>query len=195
MPKLAAENARGDEPMAKEEQEDRVKIEDGHDKKRQGVALGDKPGVALQHKDDDKMGKQTGSNGTKTHAEAMTVGWLGDFSWINDDMRDKKSTSMSSSGNDNLKGDAEGPTKKSGQRLKVRGTSSCPAESEPSALTALQLLAKGVRTGCALSPAAWAKISKLKKEEAKGAGNKNEGCCFEEGCDEKNERLQPVAKR
>ena len=119
MPKLAAENARDDEPMAKEEQEDRVKIEDGHDKKRQGVALGGKPGVALQHEDDDKMGKQTGSNGTKTHAEAMSSGWMGDFSWINDDMRDKKSTSMSSSGNDNLKGDAEGPTKRDGQRLKV----------------------------------------------------------------------------
>ncbi len=80
MLKLAAENARDDEPMAKEENEDRVKMEDGHDKKRQGVALGDKPGVALKRKDDDKMGKQTGSNGTKTHAEAMTFGWLGDFS-------------------------------------------------------------------------------------------------------------------
>ena len=146
-------------------------MEDGHDKKRRGVALGPKPGVALQHNDDDKMGKPTGSKGKKTHAQAMSFGWLGDFSWINDDMPATKSTSMSSSGDDKLKGDAERPSKNSGQ-LKVRGTSSCPPDSEPSALTALQLLAKGINTGCALSPAAWAKISKFKKEEAKG-GTKN----------------------
>ena len=109
------------------------------------------------------MGNQTGSIGTKTHAEALHLGWLGDLSWINDDMPAKKSTSMSSSGNDNLTGDA----KKNGHKLRVQGTSSCPAESEPSALFALQLLAKGIRTGCALSPSEWAAVSKAKKEEAK----------------------------
>jgi hypothetical protein len=171
MPKPAAENARDDEPTEKVEHQDRVKMEDGHDKKRRGVALGQKPGVALQHNDDDKMGKPTGSKGKKTHAQAMSFGWLGDFSWINDDMPATKSTSMSSSGDDKLKGDAERPSKNSGQ-LKVRGTSSCPPDSEPSALTALQLLAKGINTGCALSPAAWAKISKFKKEEAKGGTKK-----------------------
>ena len=85
MPKPAAENARDDEPMAKVEHQDRVKMEDGHDKIRQGVALGQKPGVALQHNDDDKMGKPTGSKGKKTHAQAMSLGWLGDLSWFNDD--------------------------------------------------------------------------------------------------------------
>ena len=179
MPKPAAENARDDEPMAKVEHQGRVKMENCHDKIRQGVALGKKPGVAL----DDKMGKPTGSKGKKTHAQAMSLGCLGDLSPFNDDMPATKSTSMSSSGDDKLKGDAERPSKNSGQ-LKVRGTSSCPPDSEPSALHAVQLLAKGISTGCALSPAAWATISKFKKEEAKG-GMKNTKACFEEGCDEK----------
>ena len=161
--KLATEGARDDIALQlKDGGKMRVALGD-----KPRVALGDKPGVALHLIDDDKTSKHTGSIGTKTHAQAMTFGWLRDFSWINDDLPATKSTSMSSNGSDNLKGDAEGPTKKSGQRLKVRGTSSCPAESEPSTLTALQLLAKGVRTGCALSPAEWAKISKVKKEEAK----------------------------
>ena len=145
MPKPAAENARNDEPTAKKEHEDRVKNKQG-----QGVALGDKQGLALQHKDDDK--RKTGIG--------TTCGWLGDSFWMNDDMRANKNTSMSSSGTDKLKGDAEGPMKRSGQQLKVRGTSSCPAESEPSALSALQLLAKGIRTECALSPSEWAAVSK-----------------------------------
>ena len=142
-----------------------------------GVALGPKPGVALQHNDDDKMGKPTGSKGKKTHAQAMSFGWLGDFSRINDDMPATKSTSMSSSGDEKLQGDAERPSKNSGQ-LKVRGISSCPPDSEPSALTALQPLAKGISTGCALSPAAWAKISKLKKDEAKGAMQKTKAAAL-----------------
>lgn len=88
MPKPAAENVCNDEPTATKEHEDRVKNKQG-----QGVALGDKQRLALRHKDDDKMGKQSGI-GTKTHAEAMTCGWLGDFSWINDDMRANRSTSV-----------------------------------------------------------------------------------------------------
>ncbi len=52
--------------------------------------------------------------------------------------------------------------------LKVVSTSSLHTGSGPGALSALQLLAKGVRTGCALSPAEWAKVSKLTKEQIKG---------------------------
>jgi hypothetical protein len=155
MPKPAAENARDDEPTEKLEHQDRVKMEDGHDEKRLGVTLGPKPGVVL---------KQTGSNGMETHAQAMSFGWLGDLSWFNDDLQ---GTSMSSSGN----GDAERPSKNSCQ-LQVRGISSCPPDTESSALTALQLLTKGIKTGCALSPDEWAKISKFKKEEAKGGTKK-----------------------
>jgi hypothetical protein len=98
----------------------------------------------------------------------MSFGWLGDLSRFNDDMQ---GTSMSSSGDAELKGDAERPSKNSGQ-LQVRGISSCPPDTESSALTALQLLAKGINTGCALSPAEWAKITKFKKEEAKGGTKK-----------------------
>ena len=177
MPKPAAENARDDEPMAKVEHQGRVKMEDGHDKIRQGVALGQKPGVALQHNDDDKMGKPTGSKGKKTHAQAMSLGCLGDLFPFNDDMPATKSTSMSSSGDDKLKGDAERPSKNSGQP-KVVGTSSCPPDSEPSALHALQLLAKGISTGCALSPAAWAAVSKFKKEEAMGGTKKKKAAAL-----------------
>ena len=166
MPRPAAENVRNDEPTAKKEHGTLTGSSSLHN--RQGVALGDEPRLDLQHKDDDKMGKQTGSIGTKTHAKALHTGNLGDLSWINDDMPAKKSTSMSSSGNDNLTGDA----KKNGHKLKVQGTSSCPAESEPSALSGLQLLAKGIRTGCALSPSEWAAVSKAKKEEAKNGMKK-----------------------
>ena len=193
MPKPAAENARDDEHMAKEEHKNReqgVALGD-----TLGVALGDTPGMSLQHKDDDKMGKQTGSNGPKPHAAAMT-GLLGEFTRINDGTPATKSTSMSSSGSDNLKGDAEGPTKKSGQRLHVRGTSSCPAESE--ALTALQLLAKGVKTGCAVSPAEWAKISAWKKEEAKGAMKKTKAAALKKAAMKKRKaatRRKEMAKK
>jgi hypothetical protein len=174
MPKPAAENARDDEPTEKVEHQDRVKMEDGHDEKRLGVTLGPKPGVVLQHNDDGKMGKPTGSKGKETHAQAMSFGWLGDLSWFNDDMQ---GTSMSSSGDDELKGDAERPSKNSGQ-LQVRGISSCPPDTESSALTALQLLAKGINTGCALSPAEWAKITKFKKEEAKGGTKKKKAAAL-----------------
>jgi hypothetical protein len=106
----------------------------------------------------------------ETHAQAMSFGWLGDLSWFNDDLQ---GTSMSSSGN----GDAERPSKNSCQ-LQVRGISSCPPDTESSALTALQLLAKGIKTGCALSPDEWAKITKFKKEEAKGGTKKKKAAAL-----------------
>ena len=163
MPKPAAENARDDEATERVEHQDLVKMEDGHDEKRLGVTLCPKPGVTLGPKPGVVL-KQTGSNGMETHAQAMSFGWLGDLSWFNDDLQ---GTSMSSSGN----GDAERPSKNSCQ-LQVRGISSCPPDTESSALTALQLLAQGINIGCALSPAEWAKITQFKKEEAKG-GTKN----------------------
>ena len=169
MPKPAAENARDDEPTEKVEHQDRVKMEDGHDEKRLGVTLCPKPGVTLGPKPGVVL-KQTGSNGMETHAQAMSFGWLGDLSWFNDDLQ---GTSMSSSGN----GDAERPSKNSCQ-LQVRGISSCPPDTESSALTALQLLAKGINTGCALSPAEWAKITKFKKEEAKGGTKKKKAAAL-----------------
>ena len=154
MPKPAAENARDDEPT--ERVEHQVKMEDGHDEKRLGVTLCPKPGVTLGPKPGVVL-KQTG-------AQAMSFGWMGDLSWFNDDLQ---GTSMSSSGN----GDAERQSKNSCQ-LQVRDISSCPPDTEPSALTALQLLAKGIETGCALSPGEWAEITKFKKEEAKGGTKK-----------------------
>jgi hypothetical protein len=162
MPKPAAENARDDEATERVEHQDLVKMEDGHDEKRLGVTLCPKPGVTLGPKPGVVL-KQTGS-------KAMSFGWLGDLSWFNDDLQ---GTSMSSSGN----GDAERPSKNSCQ-LQVRGISSCPPDTESSALTALQLLAKGIKTGCALSPDEWAKISKFKKEEAKGGTKKKKAAAL-----------------
>ena len=141
-------------------------MEDGHDEKRLGVTLCPKPGVTLGPKPGVVL-KQTGS-------KAMSFGWLGDLSWFNDDMQ---GTSMSSSGDDELKGDAERPSKNSGQ-LQVRGISSCPPDTESSALTAMQLLAKGINTGCALSPDEWAKITKFKKEVAKGGTKKKKAAAL-----------------
>ncbi len=54
------------------------------------------------------------------------------------------------------------------QYFKVVSTSSLHTGSGPGALSAWQLLAEGVRTGCALSPAEWAKVSKLTNEQIKG---------------------------
>jgi hypothetical protein len=162
MPKPAAENARDDEPTERVEHQGLVKMEDGHDEKRLGVTLCPKPGVTLGPKPGVVL-KQTGS-------KAMSFGWLGDLSWFNDDLQ---GTSMSSSGN----GDAERPSKNSCQ-LQVRGISSCPPDTESSALTALQLLAKGIETGCALSPGEWAKITKFKKEEAKGGTKKKKAAAL-----------------
>ena len=185
---------RNDELTAKEEHEDRVTGKQGvtiGDKP--GVALGDKPGLALQHKDDEQMCKHMTPNGMKTRAQAMFFGWLGDSSWINDGKPATKSTSTSSIGSDNLKGDAEGTTKQSGQRLKMRGTSSCPAGNEPSTLNALQLLARGVTTGCALSAAAWAQISKLKKDEVKGAIGKAKAAALKKAAAMKKRKAAAVA--
>ena len=162
MPKPAAEKARDDEPTERVEHQGLVKMEDGHDEKRLGVTLCPKPGVTLGPKPGVVL-KQTG-------AKAMSFGWMGDLSWFNDDLQ---GTSMSSSGN----GDAERPSKNSCQ-LQVRGISSCPPDTESSALTALQLLAKGIKIGCALSPDEWAKITKFKKEEAKGGTKKKKAAAL-----------------